>query len=163
MLNACDYGITISMRFYVYSHWNSKHFGEKMEGIGPILRNIELYAYRNLVFWRDLMRFHKSEVLHFIPLRLWAFWQKNWGNQTNIKEYRAICLSRFCIPARSCEKTRLREIVIPSLQAISILFEWSDLHHNFIERSLLRVDELIRFWQSSNQRWPKYGSHLEKP
>ena len=44
-----------------------------------------------------------------------------------------------------------------------LLFEWLYLHHNFTERSLLGVDELNRFWKSSNQRWPKYGSHLEKP
>ncbi len=57
--------------------WDSEYsedFGENMEGIGPILRKIELYAYHGLVFSRYLTRFHKSEALRFFPLRFWAFW-----------------------------------------------------------------------------------------
>ena len=76
---------------------------KKTEEIGPILRKIELYAYRDLVFSRDLARFHKSEVLRFFPLRFWGFWRKNGGNRTNIKEDIAICLSRSCILERSRE------------------------------------------------------------
>ncbi len=49
------------------SPWDSEHFGEKTVQIGPKLRKIELYAYRDLVFSRDLTRFHKSEVLLFSP------------------------------------------------------------------------------------------------
>ena len=45
---------------------------------------------RDLVFLRDLMRFHNSKVLCLFLLRFWAFWRKNRVNRTNIKEDRAI-------------------------------------------------------------------------
>ncbi len=91
------------LRSYFFSPWDSEDFGEKMERIRPILRKMELYAYRDLVCSRDLARFHKSEVLPFFPLRFWPFWWKNGANRTNIKEDGAICLSRSRILARSRE------------------------------------------------------------
>ena len=53
-------------------------------------RDNKIAISRNLVFSRDLVRFHNSEVLRLSPLRFQAFWQKNEVNRTNIKDHRAI-------------------------------------------------------------------------
>jgi hypothetical protein len=120
---------------------------------------------RDVVFSRDLARFHRCEVLHLFYLKFWAFWQKNGANRTNIKEDRAILrfFKMAAIFRPSCIRFHTSEVLCLFLLRFRAFWRKNEANRTNIkeDRAFLRFFKMAAIFRPSlNGTLPKSNQFI---